>query len=285
MKILELIFLITGSRINKPVSNLPMALILLNQATKFHLQSSSVIWINPNFLVSNFGPCHCWIEWWYSHGNYAPILCQVSLLAGRHINIPARCSMCLQDDEIVDHLFLTCLFAKGLRFGSYQCLRTELIQPSNVIRWLRLYLQAGIQQPQVHKELIFPVAVIQYTTWYTRNRAIFQGATPDAASTLILINEWMMEYIDCRGCCKNQSNASQSIAHIWQKPQPIIHQAAKIYIQPSKTRFRSRVSVQSQGLFMVNGIYNMAGIFRFVVKSDGSICLSLGWRPCSCLPR
>ena len=65
-------------------------------------------------------------------------LCQqalltIDLLIQRNIMVPELCSLCGQCQESTTHLFLNCLFAKAIGFGSSLSIRLDTIHPQNIV--------------------------------------------------------------------------------------------------------------------------------------------------------
>ncbi|XP_030923476.1 uncharacterized protein LOC115950416 [Quercus lobata] len=157
-----------------------------------------------------------------SCGKFVTVLPTRTELAKRQIITDDTCAVCGEDQETLDHLFMSCHFARAIWYGAAQGLRTHFIYTTDMANWMKSQIENCNIKSQGDIEILTEQGAILWTIWKTRNRAIFERLEPDIHQALHtfqrLKSEWMQamtsqeqHYFDPQGkrYYKNFSNCKE----------------------------------------------------------------------------
>ena len=99
---------------------------------------------------------------------------------------PARCPLCDQEEETVQHLLTTCVFARQFWFSILQPLNLSCLVPrcaaGSFADWWRKSWKRV--QKQLRKGFNSLVILGAWTIWKHRNACVFDGTTPNLQGAL-----------------------------------------------------------------------------------------------------
>jgi hypothetical protein len=152
-----------------------------------------------------FKPCdRIWKTW-------APPKCRIFLWLGSHkccwtadriercgLPRPEKCPLCDQEDEDIDHLLVSCVFARQFWYHLLRQAGFHLLapQPTDYLFddwWEKVSLAtSGLTRRGLNSLIILGA----WTIWNHRNKCVFDGASPSMVEILILAGEerrqWMI---------------------------------------------------------------------------------------------
>jgi hypothetical protein len=109
-----------------------------------------------------------------------------------------KCPLCDQEDETIDHLLVSCVFARQFWYLFLKQVEVHSLapQPMDLVFdewWERAHkATSGLTRKGLNSLIILGAWVI----WKHRNRCVFDGASPNMVEALILLGEecrlWMM---------------------------------------------------------------------------------------------
>jgi len=103
---------------------------------------------------------------------------------------PDRCPHCDQAEESVNHLPLSCVFAREFWFKLLQIVGLQFLAPQIDEFfddwWDRINLNAGYQLQKCLNSLVILGA---WTLWIHCNKCVFDGVSPSLARALLLARE------------------------------------------------------------------------------------------------
>jgi len=112
-------------------------------------------------------------------------------LARRGLPHPARCPLCDQEEENIQHLLIRCVFARQFWYSilHYAGLSVLAPQPSDTTLndWWRKV--ENCVDSEVRKGLNSIIILGAWTIWRHRNDCVFNGASPRLGTTLVLAKE------------------------------------------------------------------------------------------------
>ena len=116
-------------------------------------------------------------------------------LAKKQIITDDTCVACGEDQETLDHPFMSCHFAKAIWYGAMQGLGTHLIYTTYMANWMKSQIENCHLKCQGDIEILTEQGVILWTIWKTRNRAIFEKLEPDIDQGLRTVQRLKSEWI------------------------------------------------------------------------------------------
>jgi hypothetical protein len=112
-------------------------------------------------------------------------------LARRGLPHPKKCPLCDQEDETIDHLLVSCVFAKQFWYILLRQVGVHSLapQPTDLVFdewWERAHKATSrLTRKGLNSLIILGAWVI----WKHRNRCVFDGASPNMVEALILLGE------------------------------------------------------------------------------------------------
>jgi hypothetical protein len=107
-------------------------------------------------------------------------------LAKRGLDHLEKCPLCDQEEKDIDHLLLSCVFARDFWFSFLQQVHLQEIAPQLEVRsfmdWWRKIDEESLRS--VQKGLNSLVILGAWILWKHRNRCVFDGISPSLAAAL-----------------------------------------------------------------------------------------------------
>ena len=120
-------------------------------------------------------------------------------LAKKQIITYETCAVCGEYQETLDHLFMSCHFARAIWYVAAQGLRTHLTNTTDLVNWMKSQIGNCNIKSHGDIEILTEQGAILWTIWKTRNRAIFEKLEPDIHQALHIVQrlkgEWMQAMI------------------------------------------------------------------------------------------
>ena len=112
-------------------------------------------------------------------------------LAKRGLAHLEKFPLCDQEGETINHLLLSCVFARQIWFEilqglGLQVLAPQLEDPSFEDWWLKVNNKVSVQ---VQKGLNSIIILVAWSLWNHRNRCVFDGLHPNSNGLLSIIKE------------------------------------------------------------------------------------------------
>jgi hypothetical protein len=99
---------------------------------------------------------------------------------------PEKCLLCDQEEESIDHLQLSCVFARQFWFSFFQQLNLQEFAPQidtiSLMKWWQLVndLPLGPRRKGLNSMIILGAWIL----WKHHNRCVLDGAVPSLMATL-----------------------------------------------------------------------------------------------------
>ena len=112
-------------------------------------------------------------------------------LAKNGLAHPEKCPLCDQEEETINHLLLSCVFARQTWFEillglGLQVLSPQLEDPSFEEWWHKVSSKVS---GQVQKGLNSTIILVAWSLWIHRNQCVFDGLHPNLNGLLSAIRE------------------------------------------------------------------------------------------------
>jgi len=112
-------------------------------------------------------------------------------LAKKGLAHPEKCPLCDQEEETINHLLLSCVFARQTWFEillglGLQVLSPQLEDPSFEEWWHKVSSKVS---GQVQKGLNSTIILVAWSLWIHRNQCVFDGLHPNLNGLLFAIRE------------------------------------------------------------------------------------------------
>jgi hypothetical protein len=112
-------------------------------------------------------------------------------LARRGLDHPEKCLLCDQDEETIDHLLVSCVFARQFWFNLLQQVHIQQLAPhpdaTSFMDWWRNAHERSTRL--IQKGFSSLVVLGAWTLWKHRNRCVFDGAAPCMAAAMTQAEE------------------------------------------------------------------------------------------------
>jgi len=107
-------------------------------------------------------------------------------LQKRGLPHPEHCPLCDQDDETVQHLLTSCVFARQFWFSILQPLNLTALVPNRRCASLAEWWKKSWRKiPKQHRKGFNSLVILgAWTLWKQRNACVFDGATPNIQRAL-----------------------------------------------------------------------------------------------------
>jgi len=107
-------------------------------------------------------------------------------LQKRGLPHPEHCPLCDQDDETVQHLLTSCVFARQFWFSILQPLNLTSLVPNRRCASLAEWWKKSWRKiPKQHRKGFNSLVILgAWTLWKQRNACVFYGATPNIQRAL-----------------------------------------------------------------------------------------------------
>jgi hypothetical protein len=100
-------------------------------------------------------------------------------LARCGLDHPEKCPLCDQDEETIDHLLVSCIFAKQFWFEVLQQANLQGLAPQSDMSFLDWWTQASDRSMGMQKRGINSLIILgTWTLWKHRNHCVFDAMTP-----------------------------------------------------------------------------------------------------------
>jgi hypothetical protein len=148
-----------------------------------HFQPGKRIW-------QSWAPGKCKFFMWLAAHNKC---WRTDRLAKRGLPPPDKCPLCDKEEETINHLLLSCVFARQICHGILQGLCLQVLAPemedsSFEEWWHRVSSRVdGLVQEGLNSIII----LVAWTLWNHRNRCVFYGLQPNLYALLSAIREEM----------------------------------------------------------------------------------------------
>ena len=134
-------------------------------------------------LWKSWAPSKCKTFIWLAIRNWCWM---ADRLQKRGLPHPARCPLCDQEEETVQHLLTTCVFARQFWFSILQPLNLSCLVPGRAAGsfadwWRKSWKRV---QKQLRKGFNSLVILGAWTIWKHRNACVFDGTTPNLQGAL-----------------------------------------------------------------------------------------------------
>jgi len=112
-------------------------------------------------------------------------------LARRGLPHPEQCPLCDQEDETINHLLVSCVFARQFWYLLLRQVGLHSLspQPSDTSFDSWWEKASGATSGLIQKGLNSLIVLGAWTLWNHRNRCIFYGITPNLGGALTLAGE------------------------------------------------------------------------------------------------
>jgi hypothetical protein len=107
-------------------------------------------------------------------------------LAWHGMDHPEKCLLCDQEEETIDHIMLSFVFARQFWFNWLQQVHLQMLTPQpDVSSFLEWWREANERAPGQIKAWLNSLVILgAWTLWKHRNRCVFDGGAPSMAATL-----------------------------------------------------------------------------------------------------
>jgi hypothetical protein len=107
-------------------------------------------------------------------------------LAHHGMDHPDKCPLCDQEEETIDHLLVSCAFAKQFWFTFLSQVNLQVLSPqpedSSFLHWWEKASRAVTGQARKGLDSLFILGA--WVLWKHRNRRVFDAAPPNLAAAL-----------------------------------------------------------------------------------------------------
>ena len=111
-------------------------------------------------------------------------------LARRGLPHPARCPHCEQEEETINHLLVSCVFAREFWFVLLRRVGLQALSPQDEPSFDDWWAKAESRMDGSHKKGLNSLIILgAWTIWNHRNRCVFDGTPPSLAGALLLASE------------------------------------------------------------------------------------------------
>ena len=111
-------------------------------------------------------------------------------LARRGLPHPARCPHCEQEEETINHLLVSCVFAREFWFVLLRRMGLQALSPQDEPSFDDWWAKAESRMDGSHKKGLNSLIILgAWTIWNHRNRCVFDGTPPSLAGALLLASE------------------------------------------------------------------------------------------------
>ncbi|GJN36468.1 hypothetical protein PR202_gb25373 [Eleusine coracana subsp. coracana] len=112
-------------------------------------------------------------------------------LAHRGLEHPEKCPLCDQEDETIDHILVSCVFARQFWFSLLRQVGLQQLSPlpdnKCFMEWWKMASEAagGLTSRGLNTLIILGAWIL----WNHRNRCVFDGVSPSLAAALVQAGE------------------------------------------------------------------------------------------------
>jgi hypothetical protein len=149
-----------------------------NQTTSKHSATPNTQFEHFERIWKSWAPTKCrYFVWLVAHKK----CWTADRLARRGPDHPEKCPLCDQDEETINHLLVSCVFAKQFWFGFLQQANLQGLAPqSGTVSFLDWWRQATELSTGLEKRGINSLIILgAWTLWKHRNRCVFYAMTPN----------------------------------------------------------------------------------------------------------
>jgi hypothetical protein len=148
-----------------------------------HFQPDKRIW-------QSWAPGKCKFFLWLAAHNKCWTADQ---LAKRGLSHPDKCPLCDQEEETINHMLLSCVFARQIWYGILQGLHLQVLAPqmedSSFEDW---WQRVSSKVDRLVKEGLNSIIIlVAWTLWNHRNHCVFDGLHPNLHALMSTIREEM----------------------------------------------------------------------------------------------
>lgn len=104
-------------------------------------------------------------------------------------NTSPLCVMCQEESESVNHLFLSCTFARAFWFASQEGIRTEQFPQISVDQWIKCLILESIRGTGKDQSRAIYHAGILWMIWKHRCDVVFRGEISNPWTVLQKVGE------------------------------------------------------------------------------------------------
>ncbi|KAF7835780.1 ribonuclease H [Senna tora] len=105
-------------------------------------------------------------------------------LKRHHMPVEEICYLCQQESESLDHIFITCPFARAIWFGSSLALHIEDFYSLNLIQCLSHWFLQAQQGTQQDLQDLQTKLICLHNIWQARNKFYMEGQQPSPLNTI-----------------------------------------------------------------------------------------------------
>jgi hypothetical protein len=107
-------------------------------------------------------------------------------LARRGMDHPEHCPLCDHEEEVIDHLMLSCVFAREFWYKVLQKVQLQELAPqpgeSSFMEW---WQKANERAPEPSKNGLNSMIILgAWTLWKHQNRCVFDGIAPNLVTAV-----------------------------------------------------------------------------------------------------
>lgn len=107
------------------------------------------------------------------------------ILNKRGIRNTNLCTLCNEEEESIDHLFLHCPFARAVWHGSNLEVRTSELVHSSVDYWFSASIMHNINKGQDRMFFLQSLCTILWMIWNHRHKVLHQGKLPNPMEVIL----------------------------------------------------------------------------------------------------
>ena len=108
-----------------------------------------------------------------------------AILNRKGITTPTRCLLFDDNDETINHMFLTCSFARAIWLGSTLGIRTSDLANVSIKVWITSLFTTFYPLEQNRMIFLQACFTILWSLWNHRNMVLHQGKTPNPMEVVL----------------------------------------------------------------------------------------------------
>ncbi|KAJ4957272.1 hypothetical protein NE237_014055 [Protea cynaroides] len=129
-------------------------------------------------------------------------------LQGRHISVALRCRRCGSAIETIDHILLTCPFARAAWLGTHMAFTIPEGDNFQLHQWLLTLSRSPYESKSQRRKVFSFVSFMCWTLWTTRNALYFEGKAGSLMEIIIKAEKAFRWYQSSMDVFNDQATSS-----------------------------------------------------------------------------